>query len=30
MFIEPNNTLITDLTKIGNTFNNYFTNFGTD
>ena len=30
MSIEHNNTLITDHNKIVNTFNDYFTNIGTD
>ena len=28
MFIEHNNTLITDPTRIANTFNRYFANIG--
>ena len=30
MFIEHNNTLITDPNRIANTFNDYFANIGTD
>ena len=30
MFIEHNNTLITDPNRIANTFNDYFANIGSD
>ena len=30
IFIEHNNTLITDANRIANTFNDYFTNIGSD
>ena len=30
MFIEHNNTLITDPNRIANTFSDYFANIGTD
>ena len=30
MFIEDNNTLITDPNRISNTFNDYFANIGSD
>ena len=30
MFIEHNNTLITDPNRIANTFNDYFVNIGSD
>ena len=30
MFIEHNNTLITDQNRIANTFNDYFANIGSD
>ena len=30
MFIEHNNTLITDPNRISNTFNDYFANIGSD